>query len=233
MIASRRLINLAGTLLVVITLVAGTMLTALPIYLEARTLNEHELDVAASNQLLQAQIDGLRAKEANLPQLEQELTYLHNQLPRIPQLDDATQLVVNAASKTGARLESVQFGGVAPFTARVAAVVTEQLPQTATDIASPPASADASDGDEGPTSVGNSATSEAESTTTSAEPGTAQQLQVPVTITAILADQPSANRFLDGLRAGPRLLQIESINASSGEAGTTLTVAGLVFVSLT
>ncbi len=238
MIASRRLINLAGTLLVVIALVAGTMLTALPIYFEARALNAQEQDVAGSNQLLQAQIDALRVQEAELPQLERELTDLQDQLPSIPQLDDVTQLVVKAAGKAGARIESVEFGERVPFTPRDAAVVNGQLPQTATGVtpsATPekaPTDANVADTDsgDGPTTDADTASAPAPAT-----PANSNQLQFPVTITVSIADQQSANRFLDGLRVGPRLLQIESVTASSEKDDNELTLAvvGLVFVSLT
>lgn len=232
MIASRRLINLAGTLLVVIALVAGTMLTALPIYLEARALNAQEKDVAATNQLLQAQIDGLRTQEAELPQLEQKLTDLRGQLPGIPQLDDITQLAVEAAEKAGFRIEKVEFGESVPFSPRDAAVVTSQLPQTATGVAT---EQDTANG--GGTNDSNAGTITDPDSTPTTEPltsETANQLQFPVTITVISTEKSSTSRFLDELGAGPRLLQIENINASSDDHGElTLTVVGLVFVSLT
>ena len=236
MTASRRLINLAGTLLVVIALAAGTMLTALPIYFESRDLNAQERDVAATNQLLQTQIDALHAKEAELPQVEQDLAELHTQFPGIPQLDDATQLVVKAANKVDAAIESVQFGGFVPFAPRDATLLTDQLPQTATGV-TPPAEPDAN-GTNG-SGVGDAAASadsptnaDTVSNSAPADPGMDGKLQFSVTITVIAPEQAAANRFLDELRVGPRLLRVDAVNADRNEDDSLkLTVTGFVFVS--
>ena len=238
MTASRRLINLAGTLLVVIALVAGTMLTALPIYLESRDLNTQEREVAAANQLLQTQIDVLRAKEAELPEVERELAELHRQFPGIPQLDDASQLVVKAAGKVDAAIESIKFDSFAPFASRDAAAVAEQLPQTATSVTPPdePEANGKNGNGSGDAAASEDATTETDPspTSTTPAPGADGELQFPVAITVVVPDQNAANRFLDELRAGPRLLRIDAVTATSDDdwPKLTLTITGFVFVSL-
>ena len=236
MIASRRLINLAGTLLVAIALVAGTMLTALPIYLESRDLNAQEWDVAASNQLLQTQIDALRIKEAELPQVEQDLAQLHTQFPGIPQLDDATQLVVKAARTVDAAIESVEFDSHTPFVPRDVALLTDQLPQTATGVtpSAEPGSNGANGHGAGDAAVSDDspATADGDKNSSSATPSVEGQLQFPVAITVTAPDHEAANRFLDELRVGPRLLRVDAVNADRNEDDSLkLTVTGFVFVS--
>ncbi|MGC4152800.1 MAG: hypothetical protein QM628_06940 [Propionicimonas sp.] len=233
--ASRRLINLAGTLLVVIALVAGTMLTALPIYLESRALNAQEWDVAAANQLLQTQIDALRVKESELPQVEQDLAELHAQFPGIPQLDDVTQLVVKAAGKADATIESVKFDSLVPFAPRDAALLTDQLPQTATGVTPSAAPNGGTNGNgAGDAAVSDGTPADADASNASpAAPGVEGQLQFPVIIIVTVPDHGVTNRFLDELRAGPRLLRIDAVNAGTDEEGSIqLTVTGFVFVSL-
>lgn len=232
--ASHRLINLGGTLLVVIALVVGTMLTALPIYLESRDLNAQEWDVATSNQLLQTQIDALRVKEAELPQVEQDLAELHTQLPGIPQLNDVTQLVVQAAGTANAAIESVKFDSFAPFAPRDAAQLTDQFPQTAIGV-SPSAEPNGKPTDD--KGSGDAAVSDDTDTSQNPSPATPSvegQLQFSVTITVTAPDHAVATRFLDELRAGPRLLRIDAVNATTDEDDSvvTLTVTGFVFVSL-
>ena len=222
MTASRRLINLAGTLLVLIALVLGTILTALPIYVESLEVNGQEQTVAQSNQLLQAQISGLRTQEADLPRIEQDLAGLHSQLPTIPRLDDATQLVVKAAGAADATITSITFDSRAPFAARDAATVADQLPQTATEVTSPQPT---------PTANGENTNGAATPGTTPDPSESAEPLQFPVTIVVMLSDPAAAEKFLDGLRAGPRLLQIDTVTATAEDESLTLTVAGLVFVS--
>lgn len=238
MIASRRLINLAGTLLVVIALAVGTMLTAVPIHLESDVLNAQKRDVASSNQLLQTQIGGLHAKEAELPQLEQELGDLHQQLPGTPHLDDVSQLVVKAADKAGAHILSIEFSDYEAFVARDLATVIERLPKTATNVArsEPEDKSDttdkvASQDKDANQEKNETSTAEPVSTKKPADPATASQLQFPVTIKILTTEQSSAIRFLDELRVGPRLLQIDDVTAKTDDKGLELTVKGLVFVS--
>lgn len=231
MIASTRVINLAGTLLVVIALVAGTVLTALPIYLESRDLNAQERTVAASNQLLQTQIDALRVKEGELPEVELDLAELHSQLTGIPKLDDATQLVIAAAAKVDAAIQSIEFGSFTPFAVRDAATLTDQLPQTATGLTLPAESngSENGNGSGGAPAEGGSATSDPGATA----PPPEGQLQFPVTISIEAPDQAAVSRFLDELRAGPRLLRVDTATIGAGEEDTvTLIATGFVFVSL-
>lgn len=233
MIASRRLINLAGILLVVIALAVGTILTAVPIYLESRSLNAQEQDVAAANRLIQTQIDALHAKEAELPQVEQDLADLHNQLPRIPQLDDATQLVVKAADKVKASIQSVEFGDAMPFAARDAGMVIDQLPQTATNVSTDDPNSIETNGDAADAAGPEGSEADASSKPVPAGPEPVNRLQFQVTIKVTAPDQVAANRFLDEVRSGPRLFQIDTVTGETDEdSAISLTVTGLVFVSL-
>lgn len=232
MTAQRRLVSLVGTLVVIVTLVAGTLLMALPVYIESRDVKNDEARVAAANQLLVAQIEGLRAKEADMPQVNTELAKLRTELPHVPQLDDAVKLALRAAAATDGTVTEVSFGEVSGFVPRTIETVLESLPKTATDVASPEPEPAAPAGDG---SDGDAATNGADAGTTGNGPETASratQLQVPVTMTVTIPSTTAAARFLDALREGPRLLQIETVagvlDPESDEV--TLTVNGLVFV---
>lgn len=232
MTAQRRLISLVGTLVVIVTLVAGTLLMALPVYIESRDIKNEETRVAAANQVLVAQIEGLRAKEAEMPQVNAELAGLRTELPHTPQLDDAVKLALRAASTAGGTVTEASFGDVTGFVPRTIDTVLESLPKTATDVKSAQSDPAPTNGDG---SEGDSATSGSDAGTTGNGPDTAAgaaQLQVPVTITVTVPNPTAAARFLDALREGPRLLQIETVagvlDPESDEV--TLTVNGLVFV---
>ena len=229
MSAQRRLVSLVGTLVVIVTLVAGTLLMALPVYIESRDIKNEQARVAAANQLLVAQIEGLRAKEADMPRVEAELAELRTELPHIPQLDDAVTLALRAAGTIGGTVTDVSFGEVSGFVPRTVDSVLESLPKTATDVTNPEPEAASPGGD------GDSAASGSDTGATGSGPETdarAAQLQVPVTITATVPSTTAAARFLDALREGPRLVQIDTVagllDAESDEV--TLTVNGLVFV---
>lgn len=226
----RRLINVAGTLAVVVALVAGTLLIALPVYLESIEVRNEKAEVAAANRLLVAQIEGLLAKKAEMPQRKAQLDDLREQLPHIPQLDDLAQLSLRAADKTDGKMESLSFGDPAPFVPRATSEVLSSLPKTSTDVASDKPADPAAPGE-------GSVDADQATPTPGATPGgsaDAEHLQVPVTITVTVDDTAAAIRYLDELRTGPRLLQIDT---ASGEIDTdtdevSLTVTGLVFVRL-
>ena len=227
----RRLISLVGTLVVLIALVAGTLLMALPVYIESRDIKNEEAQVAASNELLFAQINALRAKQAEMPQLEAELAELRNELPHIPRLEDAVKLTLRAVSEVDGSFTGVSFGEPTDFLPRADSDILPSLPASATEVApggqapaQPPAAEDPTgDSDQG-TGAGAQAPPPA--------PTGAAQLQVSVSLTVTVPSPIAAARLLDGLREGPRLLRIDTVTATSdSESGElSLLIDGVVFV---
>jgi len=237
MIISRRLINIVGTLVAIVVLLAGTLLMAVPVYFESLELRGQAAGIAASNQLLVTQIDGLKAQEARMPEIEEDLAGLHRQLPAIPQLDDVSQLAIRAAAESKSVLLSVEYGDPTGFSTRDLETVIEGLPRTATNR-TPNADAGAPAENGGATEGEDATTGEDEGSGDPAAPPAegAEQLQFPMTINASVPDMAAATRFMDELRAGPRLLQLETAlsetTARGDEDSITLTITGLVFVRL-
>lgn len=227
----RRLINIAGTLLVLVALIAGTVLMALPVYFESFELAAEKRKVEASNGQLQSQIDALRTKEAEMPAVDADLESLHRQLPPIPQLDDVTQLVIKSAGRADVTITNVSFSPWVPFEPRGGQVVIEELPNTATGVSAEQAGASGEAAKPPSGEAGNPSEAEAGPPTTVAPPADAPELQIPVTITVTAPDLAAATRFMDELRSGPRLFQPDSIAfAEDQDLEFSLTVTGLVFV---
>ena len=227
----RRLINLVGTLVVLIALVAGTLLMALPVYIESRDIKNEEAQVAASNELLFAQINALRAKQAEMPQLEAELAELRNELPHIPRLEDVVGLTLRAVSEVDGSVTGVSFTGPIDFLPRADSDILPSLPASATEVtpggqapAQPPPAEDPA-GESDP-STG------AEAEAPPPAPTGAAQLQVSVSLTVSVPSPIAAARFIDELREGPRLLRIDTVTATSDAEADTLTLLedGVVFV---
>lgn len=225
----RRLISLVGTLVVIVALVAGTLLMALPVYLESRDIKNEEAQVAASNEVLVARIGALRAKQAEMPQIEEALGDLRSELPHTPQLDDVVKLALRAAGEVKGNVSGVAFGDPAEFRPRAGDDVLVSLPKTATDVETKQEDPDVPTAQD-PTV----ADPDAGGTDSSQVPASASaaQLQVPVSITVSVPTTTAAARFLDGLREGPRLLQVDTVAGVLDEENdaVTLTVNGLVFV---
>jgi hypothetical protein len=241
MILSRRLINIAGTLLAIVMLVAGTALMALPVYFESLDLRGEAAGIAASNQTLVTQIDGLKAQETHMPEIEEDLAGLHRQLPPIPQLDDVSQLAIRAAAASKSVLLSIEYDDPTGFSTRDLETVIEGLPRTATER-TPSGSGDPTSGsaaEDGAPADGEDAAGDAagEATDAGGQPAAdTEQLQFGMTINATVPDMAAATRFMDELRTGPRLLQLGTATCATADQGEedniTLTVTGLVFVRI-
>lgn len=217
----RRLINILGLLVVFAVLVVGTVLGALPLYLESLNVRVERATVAMSNDQLASQIDALRVQRDELPEIEADLDALRAQLPAAAQLNDASALVVRAARAAQVAVVSIDYGeaelfsapGVEPDANANAAPLAD--PETAAATPDEPLAAD----EDGAMS----------------EPG--ERLQVPVTISVTAESIARIPRLLDELRKGARLLRVTSTSVThSGEPSAkqpvAATITGLAFARL-
>ncbi|HRA76970.1 MAG TPA: hypothetical protein PLE12_12125 [Propionicimonas sp.] len=211
----KRLIHLVGILLVLGVFIAGIMLVALPVYLGSVDVLAEQKSVADSNSLRMAQIETLKNQQAVLPEVQRDLAGLRRQIPATQLLDEVSELGVAAAEDAGVDITS--FTSTDP----VSFVPPAGVPGAGT-VAGTPAAPAAVEG-----SAGDSEPSEA-------------KLQIPVTFIVTSGTRARIPEFVDGLRAGPRLLQIVSVTTTAAAAASAdgvpgattyqATVAALAFV---
>jgi type II secretory pathway pseudopilin PulG len=216
----KRLIHLVGIVGVLGVFIAGIMLVALPVYLGSVDVLAEQKNVADSNSLRMAQIEALKSQLDRLPEVQSELAGLRQQIPASPLLDEVSQLGVAAAQDAGVELGSITSAGVSTF-----------VPPAGTAVAGIEAAAAGAGGDAG--------TTVAEGTAGDSEPAE-DKLQIDITFVVSTGDKSRIPEFVDGLREGPRLLQIVGVtttamesNAADGSSGATTyqaTVATLAFV---
>lgn len=212
---SKQLINLIGAVAAIAVLAAGILLFALPAYSQSRSTHAEADTVAASNAAQQTLLSDLQAQAAQMDQLEAEVAVLREQIPGDPQGDDVVLLAAEAAGALGATLRSVSVGVSEPYSPRVSETATDTA-GTDTDAAA----ADAVTTDGGATTGG-----------TVAAEGSATE-QVPITVSADVADIATATAFVDALRNGPRLVAITQATVTEGgESGASVTVTLLAFYS--
>lgn len=235
---SRQLINLAGVLLVVVLLVAGVALVAMPMYAQSRATDLQTVTVAQENLVYQQQIAELTEAESRIDVIDANVAELRSEIAAQEQLDDVQGLIAAAARSVKVRVESVAVEAPASFVPREPAV--EDDVETPVDDAATPDSATT----EGPSE-------EADQTAVDTSPAVTEQLepqrQILVTIVVDLtADDSSqgpaagadefdvdelhsqadaAAAFVDALRSGPRLVSPIEIELSDGK----LTVAVLTY----
>jgi type II secretory pathway pseudopilin PulG len=250
---NKQLVNLAGVLTIIVILVAGVALIALPMYSQSQATDAQTRTVANTNMVYEQQIIQLSAAESRLSEIDSELSQLRGQIAAAPQLDDVHEIVAAAARDVDAQIESVTVGDPQAWALRDGSTDAAALPAETPDE-SGDAAAGVDDAEAG-TPDSPAAPSADEAATDAApagEPEAAQQ-QVLVTITIDLtkpfarggsdggeaasdddveADPSSlgdralrATRFVDLLGNGPRLLAPVDLSYEDG----TLTVAVLAF----
>lgn len=106
--ANKQLINLAGVVLVVVLLIAGVALVAMPLYSQSQAIDAQVGTVGQSNMLYEQQIAALSAAEAELDQIDADVADLRREIAAFPQLDDAHRLISAAAKKVDVRIQTVE-----------------------------------------------------------------------------------------------------------------------------
>ena len=200
----------------------GVFLVALPLYFQAVSVDAHTANVAGTNTLYQAQVDGLRDEEENLDRITAAVAELRAQLPESAQLDDVFEVVGRAAEASGIAITAVTAGDQVAYVVRTG-VTDGDAPAPAAEP-TPAPTGDATD----------AAAAATEGTDASAPTATAPQggrQQVDFVITATAVDMAQATAFLDALRAGPRLLStVTATTTQTGEGTVDVQISALTFV---
>ncbi len=234
--ASKQLVNLAGTLVVVILLVAGVVLVALPFYSESLAIDSQKRTVAQSNSTYEQQIARLSAAEEDIAAVDEDLATLRTEIASSPRLDEVHSLIARSAARVDARVESIAAEPAESWLARdvideegVAVAAEEEPADTA---ASPTPAATDGDGESAPA---------AEPETPATELTPQQQVLLTITLDMTLpflgggdegtdvedstdideetltSTAKRVSAFVDGLRAGPRLVSIIDVNFADGK----------------
>lgn len=209
---TKNLITLLGIIASLGVVALGFFLVALPILMQAVSVNSQTATVANTNTVYQAQVDALNAQAENLDEIQADVTALRKQIPAVGQYDDVFEVIARAATESGVQLTNVSAGVPTVFAMRGggdAALAATPAPEATAD-----ATADGTDA-------------------TAVEPPVAAspREQVDFAISATAADMAQATEFIDALRAGPRLLNsVTAATAAGGEGGITVTVSALTYI---
>jgi type II secretory pathway pseudopilin PulG len=106
--ANKQLINLAGILIVVVLLVAGVALIAMPLFTQSRSIDSQTRDIAQNNLLLEQQIASLTEAGGRVDEIDADLAELRAEIAPHPQLDDAYWLVSEAAKTADVHIQTVE-----------------------------------------------------------------------------------------------------------------------------
>lgn len=209
----KQLINIVGTLAVVLVVVLGIVLGVVPLSSQTGQVHAEATTVRQTNDVFDAQVRQLKAVKK--PELEDRLSGLRTEIPATNLNDDVFELVIAAAGAAAASIESV--------------TATER--KSWTNPLADEAGAETSATDQS-TETADDATSAETAEAPSASPEDTPRTSVPFTLNVKTADISLAVAFVDALRAAPRLVRIEQVTITQ-DAPTSADVAPLMSVSVT
>lgn len=232
----KQLINIIGVVVVVAVLVAGSILIALPMFLQSVSTAAEAVNVSSTNALYAQQVAHLQEEEARLDETTAEVASLRAQIPAIARNDDVFEIVGDAANASGATVVSVTAAQSQQW-----ALPTGPLEDSATsaDPAAVPVDGSApAEGTAQPADDAAAATSETATGTTDQGVAPAEgevigpEVQIPYSISVKVDNPGDAARFLDALSMGPRLVSIVSSTLAENEEedAYTLDVEALALV---
>lgn len=228
----KQLINIIGIVVCVGILSLAIAVVALPMYLQSVTTGAQTDQVAQTNEIYAVQVEGLRAEEERMPDIEASVTELRTQIPSSNELDDVFELVASAAASSNVAVQNITAGENLPFQLRTGPLALGEEADAPTPVT--PTTDDVAE----TTAENTSEESDSPSPTPTgpaAEGGVAAQdprQQVDFTIAVKATAVADAIAFLDGLRGGPRLLSsIQSIIRPTG-TGYDVSVSALTYVAL-
>ena len=224
MTLNKQLINLAGILAVLVIVVAGVVLAAVPMISQASATDSQTQTVAQSNAVYEAQVTQLTTAQQGIADIGANLTDLRTEIAAQPKLDDVLEIVDKAVAQTGATVESIAVADPVSFVPRGAVVDTTG---TGVPVAAPtPAPAATSGESGGDTAPSDAATTEPAPAAPADGAAVTPQAQVLITVTVTIADAKTAATFLDALRVGPRRILPIDAKLDDGK----LTVQALTFI---
>ena len=235
---TKQLITLIGALLTAAVVAAGVLIGVLPLIGGVFSADAQRQEVTATNTGYETQIASLTEQSKRLAEIESAVAQLRGQIPGGEMLNQVFERISRAGTTAGVDVIAVDRAEAAVYAARTG--TGEDAPETAaTEPPATPAQADtpidqAEDvaADAGAASADASAAAGA-APTDAGEPATptaAPRQQVELSIRAIAPDIDSAFAFLDGLRAGPRAIALDSVTTTRSEAGFDMQLTVITFL---
>lgn len=224
----KQLVNLIGGVVVLAVVAAGLLLVAVPLWTDSTRISADAQNVAQTNLGYEVQIASLRESEADLDDIQDTVDKLRRQIPGEPQLDEVFEIVARAAATSGVTIVSATAGETTAWTPREP-LTAGALPAddaATTSPADPTAPTDpASDAGSDP-----AATDPAAGGTEAPADPAPRQAQIDFTLVLTSPSPEAADRFIDALGEGARLIGIVHADLGPNETGYDLTVNALAFV---
>jgi TolA-binding protein len=219
---SKSLINLLGALVCVVLLILGVVLLVVPQLSQAQDVQAQTQTVDQTNDIYQVQVDALREAEQRFDEIQASVADLRTEIPATNRLDDVFELIAEAATTANSTVVSITAGGASAYVERTQPLAIGEVP------AAPESPAEGDTTTDGTTE---GADTDQSAATPAPAPGPASgAVEVDFVVSVTATQFSDVIRFLDALRAGPRLFSaIDTVVNPNGPA-FTVNLTGLTFV---
>ena len=234
---TKQLITLIGALISAAVIVAAVLVGVVPLIGGVVSADSQREQVAATNAGFEKQIASLTTQKANLAEIQGAVTQLRGQIPEQQLLNQVFERISRAATDAGVTVTDASRGDLETFVARTgskdAAAATAAptpaptpTPTTGTPIDAAKGTAGQANANAAATDAANGATP----TTGAPDPAASTRQQVQLSIRISAPDIASTFAFLDGLRAGPRAIAIDTATTTESGGVFEMQITAIAFL---
>ena len=234
---TKQLITLIGALISAAVIVAAVLVGVVPLIGGVVSADSQREQVAATNAGFEKQIASLTTQKANLADIQGAVTQLRGQIPEQQLLNQVFERISRAATDAGVTVTDASRGDLETFVARTgskdAAAATAApapaptpTPTTGTPIDAAKGTAGQANANAAATDAANGATP----TTGAPDPAASTRQQVQLSIRISAPDIASTFAFLDGLRAGPRAIAIDTATTTESGGAFEMQITAIAFL---
>jgi len=234
---TKQLITLIGALISAAVIVAAVLVGVVPLIGGVVSADSQREQVAATNAGFEKQIASLTTQKANLAEIQGAVTQLRGQIPEQQLLNQVFERISRAATDAGVTVTDASRGDLETFVARTgskdAAAATAAptpaptpTPTTGTPIDAAKGTAGQANANAAATDAANGATP----TTGAPDPAASTRQQVQLSIRISAPDIASTFAFLDGLRAGPRAIAIDTATTTESGGAFEMQITAIAFL---
>lgn len=240
---TKQLITLIGALISAAVIVAAVVIGVVPLVGGVFSADTDRQQVASTNASYETQIATLTEQKEKLDEINAGVEQLRAQIPDKQLLNQVFERISRAATSAGVTVVAVNRADVAPYVPRtgaedaaasVPAPAPAPTPTTGTPIdgandVAGQANANVADTN-GASADANGTTPDGTTAPAASTPAASAREQVELTIRVTSTEIASAFAFLDGLRAGPRAIAIDTAAVTQSGEGFEVQITALAFL---
>ena len=243
---TKSLINLVGALVTAAIVVLAVVFGVMPLLGQAFTAFGDTAQAGATNATYEAQISALQKQKARKGEIDAAVQDLRTQIPAVPDLDRAFDVIAGSAERSGAVITAITREDLASYAPRKAPVPAGPGADAAAKAQTAPQPTPQPTGGSDPVAQAKGTAAQASSAADqtsqaagasapaagggSAGTGEVRQ-QIPLTVTATAPEMTAVQTFLDGLRGSGRLLGVDKATVQGGNGNLSITLALVAFVA--